>query len=297
LPSLRGKVVLITGASRGLGRCLAKKLDKLGCKLICWDVDTDGLESLKKKLSTSVMHVFQTVDVANPDAIQEAISKSPLQAIDIVIGNAGIVSGKSVLELDVSAYERTIQVNLLQHVYLFKLLAQKMVSTDSMLPPTFVMVSSVCGTLALTHLSDYCASKFGLIGLAEGIRLDLRKCNSPINTMLVLPFLINTHMFKGVSVKWPARILLKPLKKDRVTDSIIHGIQTRKQWLVLPWILRFAPLMLVLPVWMRNFLHDLIGEHSYMDSFAGSGKTFGEARRLKSLLDTPIPEAIRKKIR
>jgi len=323
--------VLLTGASRGLGRYLAKRLASLGCRLICWDIDESGLNSLKKKLGPSVLHVFQVVDVADAAEINEAFEKSPVRSVDIVIANAGVVNGKSISHLDLEQYERTIHVNLFQHFHLFKLLqptwntppsessslpsspisastephtstksrttasspskANKAAITSSTLPPTFVMISSVCGLMALTQLSDYCASKFGVVGLAEGMRLDLRRERSPINTLLVMPFLINTKMFSGISVRAPASWFLSPLDKSQVAERIIEGIRSKRQWLVLPWILHFAPLLLLLPISIRNILYDLIGESTYMDAFKGNRKTPTEARRMDSILSAPLPES------
>lgn len=281
---------MLTGASRGLGRTLAKKLDQLGCKLICWDINERGLESLKPRLDPQVMHVFQRVDVSKPEEIKYALAMSPNQQINIVIANAGVVTGKSITQLEIDEYERTLHVNLFQHFYLFHHTHAKLDTLpgkSSEMAPTFVMVASVCGMLALTNLSDYCSSKFGVVGLAEGMRLDLRRLGSKIHTLVVLPFLITTRMFSGVTVKQPASWILSPLKKNDVADAIIAGIQQRKHWIVLPWILQLAPLLLILPVWARNLLYDSISESTYMDEFKGHNHPSNSIRRLPTLSTSP----------
>ena len=292
----KGKTVLITGAARGLGRTLAKKFEKLGCRLILWDIDTEGLESLKSRLNPTVMHVYQTVDVADLSQIEAQFSRSPLGTVDIVIANAGIINGKNVDDLSIKEYERTMYVNLFQIFYVFKTVSKKFNNTPSSIPPTFVMISSVCGMMPLTNLADYCASKFAVVGLAEGLRLDLRKMRSSLHTLLVMPFLINTKMFNGVKIKTPASWLLKPLDKCATADSIIDAIQRKKQWLVLPWILHFAPIMLILPVCIRNWLYDLIGEDTYMDTYKKVNRTL-EARKMESILTAPLPDKPKRKIR
>jgi all-trans-retinol dehydrogenase (NAD+) len=278
---------------------LAKKLDRLGCRLICWDIDAEGLETLKKKLNPQILHVFQVVDVSDQEEIHQAFAKSPVQEVDIVIANAGVVSGKGVQELNCEDYHRTIDVNLHQHFYLFKKLRLLLESRPaSLVPPTFVMVASVCGLMSLTHLADYSSSKFGLVGLAEGIRLDLRKERSRINTLLIMPFLIDTKMFTGISVKKPASWFLSPLKKGDVSDSIIEGIISKRQWLVLPFILRFTPLLLVLPISIRNLLYDMIQESSYMDDFQGKPKlTAREKRQMPGIAAQPGDPDVEKKRR
>lgn len=292
----RGKTVLITGAARGLGRSLAKKFDKLGCRLVLWDIDTEGLDSLKLRLNPTVLHVYQKVDVADMAQIEDHLSKSPLGHIDVVIANAGIIHGKNINDLSVKEYERTIYVNLFQIFYVFKAMRKRFNIEPSEIPPTFVMVSSVCGMMALTNLADYCASKFAVVGLAEGIRLDMRKTRSPLNTLLVMPFLINTKMFNGVKIKRPASWFLQPLDKSETADSIIDAIRRKKSWLVMPWILHFAPIMLVLPISIRNCLYDLIGESTYMDNYHKVNRAL-EARKMESILSAPLPDKPTRKIR
>lgn len=292
----KGKTILITGAARGLGRVLAKKFDKLGCRLILWDIDAQGLESLKHRLNPTVLHVYQTVDVADYSQIEAQIARSPLGSVDVVIANAGIIHGKHIDELSVKEYERTMYVNLFQMFYVFKTVSKRFNHQPSEIPPTFVMVSSVCGMMALTNLADYCASKFAVVGFAEGLRLDLRKAGSTLHTLLVMPFLINTKMFNGVKVKAPASWFLNPLDKSETADSIIDSIKRKKRWLVMPWILQFAPIMLILPMFIRNMLYDLIGESSYMETYRKVNRNL-EARKMESILSAPLPEKPTRKIR
>jgi all-trans-retinol dehydrogenase (NAD+) len=68
--------------------------------------------------------------------------------------------------------------------------------------------------IALTRLSDYCASKFALLGWLEGLRLELHKNKSSITVSTVCPFLVDTKMFTGISVKFPANLLLRTLNKQ-----------------------------------------------------------------------------------
>lgn len=275
---------------------MAKKLEKLGCRLILWDCDAEGLESLKNRLNPTVLHVYQVVDVGDAEQIETQFSKSPVQDVDIVIANAGVVIGKSCEGMSIEDFERTTYVNLFQHFYLFKSVVSKLKNSAHAIPPTFVMVSSVCGLMALTNLADYCASKFGVVGFAEGLRLDLRRAKSPVNTLLVMPFIINTKMFNGVSIKPPASWLLKRLNKKETAEKIVEGIRAKKQWLVMPWILHFAPIMLILPIFIRNLLYDLIGEATYMDSYKAVDRV-REARKMPSILTAPLPEEPIRKLR
>lgn len=259
--SLKDKRILITGASKGLGRCLSKLLDKEGAKLILWDIDVERLTSLLEKLKNRENHLIQQVDVSDSKLINESLNKINANEIDIVIGNAGIMLGKRLEDIKEDEMDKLLGVNLKQHFFLYKEFAQwwKFKQSQS----TLVMISSVAGLVALTNLSDYCASKFALVGLSEGIRLELRK-KSTIHTLLVMPFLIDTKMFSGIKLSFPANLMLKILKKENVAKDIIEAIKQKKQWLVLPWFLRFLPLILTLPIGFRNFIYDLIKENSYM---------------------------------
>lgn len=265
----RKHVVLITGSASGLGRQLAKDFDALGSRLILWDCDETKLKTLASKLHHD--HVWQVVDVSKEAQILEAIdslkASNPeiLQQLSHFVMCAGIVNGKEVMQLKTENVNQSIDTNFMQSYYITKYFQ----SYISMNQGVMTYISSVVGLIPLSKLSDYCASKFALTGFVESLRLEMRQKKDGAKTCLVLPFIINTKMFKGVRIQFPANLFLSVLNKKNVSERIIQGLVKGEEWIVLPWILRFVPLMLILPTKLRNILYDFISEHRYMDHFEG----------------------------
>jgi len=75
----------------------------------------------------------------------------------------------------------------------------------------------------------------------------------------------------SVKISFPANLILSKLDKDDVAKRTLLAIKRGEEFVVVPWVMRVAPLLLVLPVWLRNLAYDLIGESKYMDTFQGRG--------------------------
>lgn len=262
--------VLITGAANGIGHEITKILNSKGCSLILWDIDFETLKRSLDCLKDKSRCIIQKVDVSNSKSIRNALEvlenqhKSKLSKLSYIIASAGIVNGKKVLDLEEYEVKRTMEVNYLQYFLLFKNFYPYLQENQG----NITIISSVTGLISLSSLSDYCASKFALVGFNESLRLELRKIpNNKVSTTIVLPFIVNTKMFQGIKIMFPANIFLKTLDKKDVALRIIKGMQRREEWIIIPWILRFLPILFILPGWLRNILYDLIKEHEYMKTF------------------------------
>jgi all-trans-retinol dehydrogenase (NAD+) len=113
---LPGKVVVITGAGSGIGRLLALKFAKHGCKLALWDINEQGLQQVTAECRSELQKArpadaealvneavqYWVVNVADKEAVYQAAQEveSKLQAVDILVNNAGIVTGKTFLEAE-----------------------------------------------------------------------------------------------------------------------------------------------------------------------------------------------------
>ena len=108
--------VLITGAASGIGKLLAQRLAESGARLVLWDIDRQGLDQAKAELADAG-HSVETYpcDLSDHEEIKSVAAQTLAEGdpIDILINNAGIVSGKSLLELSDAEIERTFQVNTL----------------------------------------------------------------------------------------------------------------------------------------------------------------------------------------
>lgn len=137
----------------------------------------------------------------------------------LLINNAGIVSGKTTLELSDSMIQRTMDVNTISHLYTIKEFLPEMIAKKK---GHIVSIASMAGHVSLPGLSDYCASKFGAVAIDEALRLELKKNGhySYIKTTCICPYFIDTGMFNGAKTAFPMYIL----SPDEVVTRIIYAI-------------------------------------------------------------------------
>ena len=261
--SVAGKVVLITGGGSGIGRGMAIKFAALGARVVLWDVDTKGLKKVEAEIVADGGKVSTyVVDVSNRALVYQ--TAATVGAVDILINNAGIVTGKSILDCPDELMEKTVQVNTIAHFWTIKAFLPDMLARDS---GHVVTVASAAGLSGVAGLVDYCASKFGAVGTAESLHCELRRRKCEVRTTLVCPFFINTGMFDGVPTKMP--LLLPILEEQWAVDRIVLGVQRREEQVCMPALIGLAMLAKVLPVPWQLFALNLLGVNDSMSDFKG----------------------------
>lgn len=261
------KTVLITGAANGLGRKMALEIGRQGAHAILWDIDAKGLEKVASELSSiGAKATHYCCDLSNKDEIYDCAKKvqNTSGTPDIIINNAGIVSGKSFLELSDEKIEKTILVNTLAPIWLVKFFLPEMMARKS---GHIVNISSAAGTIGVAGLADYCASKFGIFGFHESLRNELKKKKIPIQTTVVCPYYINTGMFEGVKTRFPW--ILPILEENKVVQKILLAIQKNRPCLMMPWIVYAVMPLRILPVGMFDWIARFLGIHTGMEEFHG----------------------------
>lgn len=263
----QGKHVLLTGAASGIGRLMAQKMGARGARMILWDVNPQGLDETAKLLKDAGVTVDTYVcDLSSRDAIRETAQKTlaECERVDILINNAGIVSGRNILDLTEEQIQRTFDVNTLALYWTTKAFLPGMVERKR---GHIVTISSAGGICATARMTDYCASKFAAFGFDDALRVELKRNHSPIHTTVVCPFYIDTGMFKGVKTRFP--FLLPILKPEYVADQIVHSVEKRKQRLIMPRFVFTTFLCRVLPVPMFDWIMSFMGVSKSMDEFTG----------------------------
>ncbi|KAF4547671.1 Short chain dehydrogenase-like protein 57 [Elsinoe fawcettii] len=189
------EVVVITGGSSGLGKVLADTYAMRGVSVAVLDVRP----FYEREADESDGNVnFYKVDVGDEKAISEVKSRieKDLGPPTILINNAGIVNGRTLLEIDSAALERNFRVNLLSHFHTIRTFLPGMVERKA---GTIVTVASVLGDLGASQLSDYTAAKAGLIAMHTSLRSELADAgHGEIKTILVKPGQLSTPLFKGI---------------------------------------------------------------------------------------------------
>ena len=174
-----GDVVIITGAASGLGKLMSGKFSKLGAKVVMIDRDAAALKAARDEIiqgsSGNARHILPhiiTCDLSDRAATYAAMSEaaSSVGPCTILINNAGIVTGKKLLESSDAAIEATFRVNTLAHFWTIKAVLPAMLEADS---GHIVSVASIAGLMGVSGLADYSASKAAVVSLDESLRLEV----------------------------------------------------------------------------------------------------------------------------
>ncbi|MFY9263174.1 MAG: SDR family oxidoreductase [Actinomycetaceae bacterium] len=263
---MRGAVVLITGGGLGIGQLMAVEAARRGAKaVVIWDLTrATETERLIAQANPATLVRLDEVDVTqNIDEVAAEVL-AEFGRVDILINNAGIVTGKNFLELTDADVERTFAVNTLSHYRTTRAFLPGMLERDR---GSVVTIASAAGLVGVARQTDYSASKFGAVGFAESLRAELRHHGSNVHTLLYCPYYISTGMFDGVKTRFSA--LLPILRPEKVAKQIIDAIEAGTQMKVAPPIVRLVQLIKPLPVPLIDTMLDIFGINSTMDDFTG----------------------------
>jgi all-trans-retinol dehydrogenase (NAD+) len=262
---LDGSTMLVTGAARGLGRQLAMQGSQRGARIVAWDLDEPGLDKLAAELGDRLV-TRSVVDVTDIESVAAGVDALPdgADSIDIVVNNAGVVSGARLVDLEPAQIERTFAVNVLALYWVTKAFLPSMVRRDR---GHVVTMASAAGLVGVARQTDYSASKHAAVGFMESLRAELRRDKVKVATTTVCPFYIDTGMFKGAKSKVPW--LLPILHEPDVATKILNAVERDKPMLHLPPLVATLPVNRILPVRALDWVMDLLGVNRSMDDFVG----------------------------
>lgn len=260
--------MLITGGAAGIGLDLAMELGRRGATLVLWDLSDERLAPALAELgnrtgATAHGYACDVTDRAAVAATADRV-RAEVGDPDIVVNNAGVVSGRPIMEIPDDAIERTFAVNTLAPFWVARAFLPAMVARNR---GHIVTVASAAGMVGVARQTDYSASKHAAVGFDESLRVELRRTAPGIVTTAVCPFYIDTGMFEGVKSRWPW--LLPILKQQQVALRIAQAIVADKRLLVMPPIVRFLPLLRILPPRAFDRVMDILGVNASMDHFVG----------------------------
>ncbi|GMS82535.1 hypothetical protein PENTCL1PPCAC_4710, partial [Pristionchus entomophagus] len=273
---VRGQICLITGAGSGIGRLMAIEFARLGCTMVLWDVNTLGNEETKTMLANtgatvcvkllSKVHTY-TVDLSKREQINGTAErvKREVGTVDILINNAGVVTGKPLVDAPDELIERTMAVNASACLFTAKNFLPEMIERNH---GHVVTIASVAGKMGAPKAVDYCASKFAAIGFHESLSAELRHIKDDgVKTTLVCPYLITTGMFDGVENKSPG--LVSTLEPQYVVDCVLEAVLTNKEEVIIPKVLYGLAAQHFLPTETKHILIEYLGQYDAMDTFKG----------------------------
>jgi 3-oxoacyl-[acyl-carrier protein] reductase len=209
---LTGRVALVTGASRGIGRAIAAKLAAQGAIVVAAARERNAAATVDEITAAGGKAEVASVDVSDAAAI-EALVAGTLAAhgrIDILVNNAGIAKDQLMLRMKREDWDAVIATNLTAAFALTQAVLKPMIRQKS---GRIVCISSVVGQSGNAGQANYAASKAGLIGFAKAVAQEVASRNITVN--VVAPGLIETDMTRAITgdarEEWAAKIPLKRL--------------------------------------------------------------------------------------
>jgi 3-oxoacyl-(acyl-carrier-protein) reductase len=231
---LEGKVSLVTGGSRGIGRAIATALGDAGADVaFTYHHSRESAEALAKTLSEKgVRCKGYQADVASPEEMQKVVQEviKELGHITILVNNAGINRDKSFLKMTKDMWEEVVHVNLDGVFYTTQLVAQDMVGAGW---GRIINISSIVGQTGNFGQANYAATKGAIISFTESLARELARKGITVNA--VAPGFIETDMLKGmpeaavnqVKAMTPMGRLGKP---EEIADAVVFLASPRASY-------------------------------------------------------------------
>jgi NAD(P)-dependent dehydrogenase (short-subunit alcohol dehydrogenase family) len=263
---VEGRVVLITGGAGGIGKALAARFLKAGAVVVLWDADAAALEAARRELSgLGLVHAY-ALDLTDRRKVAETAARVEREVgtVDILDNNAGIVHGADFLSCTEEQLERTIAVNVNAVMWCTRAFLPGMIRKGR---GRVVMMASAAGLLGVPGMAAYAASKHAVIGLAESIRLELRKQgHRGVGMTIVCPSFVKTGMFEGTRPP-----LLAPwLSPDALAGKIFDAVVNDRLYVREPFLVKLIPALKGLgSAALLDWMGDVLGMHSAMDHWTG----------------------------
>lgn len=196
MSSIRGKVALVTGGTKGIGHGIAQSLMAQGINVAITSRSQQAAEEAAKALNGTGNDAAYAIgieaDVRSLESQQQAVAKtvSEFGKLDILIANAGLGHFGSIEELSEEQWKETIDTNLTGTFFSIKAAVEPLKKAKGY----FITISSLAGTNFFAGGAAYNASKFGVTGFTQAVMLDLRKHEVKVST--IMPGSVSTH-FNG----------------------------------------------------------------------------------------------------
>ncbi|KAI9171392.1 Dehydrogenase RED2 [Paramyrothecium foliicola] len=268
------EIVLVTGGAGGIGGSIVKLFEELGITVVVLDVQPMSFATSSK------VHYYQC-DIRSPERLVALAEKIRREVGDptVVINNAGVARGKTVLEAQPGDIRFTFDVNTLAPFWTAKAFLPSMVARNHGM---IVTVSSYASWLTIPNMVDYGASKAGALAFHEGITAELTtRYNAPkVRTVIVHPGHTKTPLFTGYDQK--TDFIMPQLEPESIAEAVVRQVLSGNSGrVVLPKGGHMLPALRLFPDWYSIPVR--AKAQSYMAKFSG--------RQVVKDVDAPYDES------
>jgi 3-oxoacyl-[acyl-carrier protein] reductase len=219
MPNMTGKVAIVTGSTKGIGRAIAERMINEGASVVVCARTASAVDEVVERLGEQAIGI--PCDVADPVACQRLVDQviERLGRIDVLVNNAGFGIFKSIAEMTIEEWRRQIEVNLGGVFYMSKAALPHLIATGD---GFIVNIGSLAGRNFFAGGTGYNASKAGLLAMSEAMMLDIRY--DDVRVSIVMPGSVNTN-FRG-KVQTSERSW--PLEPDDCALAVMHLLEQPK---------------------------------------------------------------------
>ncbi|MGW1465500.1 SDR family oxidoreductase [Streptomyces sp. NPDC002308] len=252
--SLEGQVVVVTGAARGVGELLARKLSARGATLALVGLEPEELKQVSERLYGESAHWY--ADVTDHEAMEQVAQevKARFGKVDVVVANAGVATGGPFVDSDPVAWRRVIEVNLIGSAVTGRAFLPVLMESRGY----FLQIASLAAITPAPMMSAYCASKSGVEAFAHSLRAEVGYRGVRVGVGYLS--WTDTDMVRGADqdevmrelrgrLPWPAN---RTYPLGPAVDRIVAGIERRSSHVYAQWWLRGMQSV-------RGYLPSLIG--------------------------------------
>ncbi len=232
MSSVSDKVVVVTGASSGIGHATALELGKRNAKVACLARREDRLADLSREIKDAGGRAIAIeCDVTDQSTVKDAIERTvdTFGPVDVLVNNAGVMPLSYMDSCDVTGWDTMIDVNIKGVLYGVAAVLPSMLERES---GHIINVSSVAGRRVMPGAAVYCATKHAVHALSEGLRSEVATKN--IRVSVIAPGFVTTELQSHVKderilKRWEERSAatsIEPLTSEDIADSIVRTIET-----------------------------------------------------------------------
>ena len=204
MSSLKGKNIIVTGASGGIGNSIVEKLNQSGANILATGTRIEKLEELREKFSNIKVLKF---DISQHDKIEEFIENATKElggSLDCIVNNAGITKDNLTIRMSLEEWSKVININLTSTFLMCKYSIKKMLKNKS---GKIINITSVVGHTGNVGQANYTASKAGIVAMSKSLAIEYAKKN--INVNCISPGFISTAMTDQIDEKFKETIIAK----------------------------------------------------------------------------------------
>ena len=275
---LTGKVVVITGGGRGIGACTAALLDGLGARVAVGDLDVELARDVAGRLNNGLALFVDVTDRVGFSAFLDEVERT-LGPVDVLVNNAGIMPLNRIENEPAELTNAIVAVNLLAPIESTKEMVRRFKQTGRR--GQVVNVSSAAGRIPIAGAATYCATKHGLSGFSNSLRIELKADGVPVEISAVHPAMVRTELAAGFADN---KGISKPVTPEQVAEAIRSAIEYPRPDVYVPASLGYAVRTGgLIPRRVGDWLNRVLGgERAALDAIDHPNRQQYEARAARS---------------